>query len=112
MRGKVDPLPPGKLQQQVKRAFETIEIDSESRFARGLDKVKVDSKRVRSGHKSPPRRMLTDRRGAGKGRRQGVNSPTIAPRSRFTCARLKYMVHTQRIFVCISTKVLADHSVT
>ncbi len=82
---QVDPLPSGKLQQQVERAFETVEVDSESRFARGLDKVEVDSKRVRSGNESPPRRMLTHRRGAGKGRgervNKGVDRDAIATRS-------------------------------
>ena len=44
---QVHPLPSGKLQQQVKRAFETVEIDGERRLANGLSKVEIDAKCVR-----------------------------------------------------------------
>ncbi len=44
---QVDPLPSGKLQQQVKRAFETVEIDGERGLASRLSKVEIDAKRVR-----------------------------------------------------------------
>jgi hypothetical protein len=45
---QVDSLPPGQLQQQVERAFETIEVDGESRLARRLSEVEIDPKRIRS----------------------------------------------------------------
>ncbi len=44
---QVDPLPSGKLQQQVKRAFETIEVDCERGLARRLSAVEIDSKSIR-----------------------------------------------------------------
>ena len=42
---QIDPLPSGKLQQQVKRTFETIEIDGERGLARRLSEVEIDTKR-------------------------------------------------------------------
>ena len=41
---QVDPLPSSKLQQQVKRAFETIEIDGERGLARRLSEVEIATK--------------------------------------------------------------------
>ena len=41
MRAKIDPLPPRKLQQEVERAFETIEVDGERGLARRLSEVEI-----------------------------------------------------------------------
>ena len=104
MRDKVDPLPPGKLQQQVERALEPIEIDGESRFARGLDTVKVDSETRPLRPRITSARMLTrparGRQGAPTGRQQPCDRGTIP----IYPPRLQYMVHTQKIFVRISTR--------
>ena len=50
---KVDLLPPGKLQQQVQRTLEAVEIDRERLFAGCQLGVEIDWNRFRLRHESP-----------------------------------------------------------
>src|SRR5271154_1562478 len=44
---QVDPLPSSELQQEVKRSFETIEVDGERCLARRLSEVEIGAKPIR-----------------------------------------------------------------
>ncbi len=44
---QVDPLPSSKLQQEVERPLETIEVDGERRLARRLSEVEIGAKPIR-----------------------------------------------------------------
>src|SRR5271166_696179 len=55
--GEIHLLPPGELQQKIKRAFEAVEIHREGRIAGGRVGVEIAPKFLRSRHESPSCRL-------------------------------------------------------
>ena len=97
---QVDPLPAGKLQQQVKRAFETIEVDGERGLARRLSEVEIATKPIRC-----QRITSSAHGGAPAGVRQG--RPKTRLNRRAAPSGLKYMVSNQAYIVaCIASRNL------
>ena len=94
MRDQVDPLPSGELQQQVERAFETIEVDGERGLTRRLSEVEIATKAVRF-----QRITSYAHGGAPAGGRQGAPRPQgrqgSCQQGRGTPGGLKYMVSNQ-----------------